>query len=56
MRKALLGLVIAFGCTLLGGCGPSQPTNDPPPPPQDSGADKNKKALFPIPEEPGPKK
>jgi hypothetical protein len=50
MKKVLFALILVLGCSTLGGCGPSQPSNTPPPP-QDSGADKNKKALFPIPEE-----
>ncbi len=48
MRSAMLGLGLVVGCCALG-C-ESQPAYTPPPP-QDSGADKHKKALFPIPDD-----
>jgi hypothetical protein len=55
MRNVFLVLVFVLGCVALNGCSPSNPPSDAPPPPQDSGADKHKKVLFPIPEDPDSK-
>ncbi len=48
MRTVLIALVVAVGCAACGGCGPGKLPNDPPPPPQDSGADKGSTAPRPI--------